>query len=192
MKRVSWFVVLTLLLGGTWFCSGTWAQQPGQIEVGSQSFRPHATTTTDQAIPGGHQQSQLKVTLELNGLIKQLRNAKVDPAKQAAMKSIRQLLERAFDRDISRREDQVSEIESRVRMLREQIEKRKKAKDDIVSLELKTILNEAEGLGFPGLNDADNTPPLTSPNTLSNQAEINPQNRMRRMMAEPAVRPPTE
>jgi len=190
MKKASWFVGLTLLLGSAGLNSGTWAQQPGQIQVGSQNFRPHATTATDQALPGGRQQSQLKVTLELNGLIKQLRDAKVDPAKQAAMKSIKQLLERAFDRDISRREDQVSEIESRVRMLREQIEKRKKAKDDIVSLELKTILNEAEGLGFPGLNDAGNTPPLTSPNTLSNHAEINFQSRMRGMMAQPAVTPP--
>ena len=34
--------------------------------------------------------------------------------------------------------------------LREQIERRKKAKDEIVGLRLKTIVNETEGLGFPG------------------------------------------
>jgi hypothetical protein len=193
MKKVSWFVVLTLLLGGTWFCSGTWAQSPFQVPVNPQvpvdpkDSRPHATSAPAAAPAGGPQQLQLKVVLELNGLIKQLRDAKVDPAKQAAMKSIRQLLDRAFDRDISRREDEVSEIEGRVRMLREQIEKRKKAKDDIVGLELKTILNEAEGLGFPGLNDAGNTPPLTSTTTLSNQAETNFTNRMRRMMTQPGA-----
>jgi hypothetical protein len=198
MKKVSWFVVVTLLLGGGWFCSGTWAQTPFQVPVNPQDSRPQTTaapaeapagaTFPSAAAPaGGHEQSQLKVTLELNGLIKQLRDAKIDPAKQAAMKSIRQLLERAFDRDISRREDDVSEIEGRIRMLREQIEKRKKAKDDIVGLELKTILNEAEGLGFPGLNDAGTTPPLTEPNTISNQAVINSTNRMRRMMTQPGA-----
>jgi hypothetical protein len=193
MKKVSWFVVLTLLLGGGWFYSGTWAQTPFQVPGDPQDSRKQATeapaagaTFAAAAAPaGGHEQSQLKVASELNGLIKQWRDAKVDPAKQAAMKSIRQLLERAFDRDISRREDDISEIEGRFRMLREQIEKRKKAKDDIVGLELKTILNEAEGLGFPGLNEAGNTSPLTSPYTLRKQAEFNSTKRMRRMMTQP-------
>jgi len=42
-----------------------------------------------------------------------------------------------------------------VKKLRDQIEKRKKARDEIINLRLKTIVNEAEGLGFPGAFDQD-------------------------------------
>ena len=56
---------------------------------------------------------------------------------------------------MQRREKQISDVEARVKKLRDQIEKRKKAKDDIVSLRLKTIVNEADGLGFPDRVDAE-------------------------------------
>jgi hypothetical protein len=66
-----------------------------------------------------------------------------------------QLLEQSFGRDLEHREQEVAEIESRVKKLREQIERRKKAKDEIVGLRLKTIVNEIEGLGFSSPQDLE-------------------------------------
>jgi hypothetical protein len=87
---------------------------------------------------------------ELQEAVDKLKSAKNDAEKTTATKKISQLLEKSFQHDMERRETQISEIEARVKKLREQIEKRKKAKDEIISLHLKTIVNEADGLGFPG------------------------------------------
>jgi hypothetical protein len=87
--------------------------------------------------------------------LSRLKSAKDDAAKTAATKELSQSLEKLFQRDLEQREHQVTEIEARVKKLREQIDKRKKAKDDILSLHLKTIINESEGLGFPGHFDHD-------------------------------------
>jgi hypothetical protein len=89
----------------------------------------------------------------LHQAVDKLKSAKSDAEKTSATKEISQLLEKLFQRDLEHREHQVTEIEARVKKLRDQIEKRKKAKDDILTLHLKTIINESEGLGFPGRFD---------------------------------------
>jgi hypothetical protein len=85
--------------------------------------------------------------------VEKLRSAKAGPEKEAAKKELLELLEQSFTRDLEHREKEVAEIELRVKKLREQIERRKKAKDEIVGLRLKTIVNETEGLGFSDSQD---------------------------------------
>jgi hypothetical protein len=86
----------------------------------------------------------------LSQAVEKFKSAKNDAEKTSATNEISQVLEKWFKRDLQRRENQISEIETRVKKLRDQIEKRKKAKDDIINLRVKTIINEANGLGFPG------------------------------------------
>jgi hypothetical protein len=86
----------------------------------------------------------------LQGAVEKLKTAKEGPEKEAATKELTQLLDKSFTRDLERREHEVAEIETRIKKLREQIDKRKKAKDEIINLRLKTIVNETQGLGFPG------------------------------------------
>jgi hypothetical protein len=83
-----------------------------------------------------------------------LKAAKNDAEKTALTKEISQRLDKSFEHDMQRREKEIADVEARVKKLRDQIEKRKKAKDDIISLRLKTIVNEADGLGFPEGADA--------------------------------------
>lgn len=71
-------------------------------------------------------------------------------AKEAARAALSAVLAKQFDRDTTRREKEVVDLEERVKKLRDQVDKRKGAKDKIVGLRLDTILNEADGLGFPG------------------------------------------
>jgi hypothetical protein len=86
----------------------------------------------------------------LSQAVEKFKTAKNDAEKTIATNEISQVLEKWFKRDLERRENQISEIETRVKKLRDQIDKRKKAKDEIINLRLKTIVNEANGLGFPG------------------------------------------
>ena len=68
-------------------------------------------------------------------------NARVMLAKFVALQ---------FDRDLESREKDVVELEARVKKLREQLDKRKAAKEKIIELRMTTIQNEIDGLGFPG------------------------------------------
>jgi hypothetical protein len=100
-------------------------------------------------------EAEIKDLEALHQAIGKLKSAKNDTEKAAVTKQISQLLDKSFERDMQRREKQISDVEARIKKLRDQIEKRKKAKDDIVSLRLKTIVNEADGLGFPERVDAE-------------------------------------
>jgi hypothetical protein len=87
--------------------------------------------------------------------VEKLKSAKSDADKTSATNELSKLLDKSFQRDLERREHEIAQVEARVKKLRDQIEKRKKAKDDILNLRLKTIVNEADGLGFPGGFEAD-------------------------------------
>jgi hypothetical protein len=100
-------------------------------------------------------EAEIKELEALRQAIGKLKSAKNETEKATLSKQISQLLDKSFERDMQRREKQISDVEARVKKLRDQIEKRKKAKDDIVSLRLKTIVNEADGLGFPEGVDAE-------------------------------------
>jgi hypothetical protein len=101
------------------------------------------------ALPHPVSQAAAQESHAIHQAMGKLKSAKTDAEKTAATNEISKLLEKSFQRDLDEREKHVAEVEARVKKLREQIEKRKKAKDDIVSLRLKTIVNESEGLGFP-------------------------------------------
>jgi hypothetical protein len=100
----------------------------------------------------------------LSQAVEKFKTAKNDAEKTSATNEISQVLEKWFKRDLGRRENQISEIETRVKKLRDQIEKRKKAKDEIINLRLKTIVNEANGLGFPGAVDQSEAVPWSRDN----------------------------
>ena len=91
--------------------------------------------------------------VELNTVIETLKSSGSQEEKDAAAKTLSDLLAKQFNRDLERREKEVAELEERVKKLREQVTKRKEAKDDIVKLRLTTITNEAAGLGFPATGE---------------------------------------
>jgi hypothetical protein len=82
--------------------------------------------------------------------IQALKDSKDDEAKKKATNTVRDQLTKQFERDLAEREKELAAVEERLRSLRQQLEKRKASKDDIIGLRLKTIVNNAEGLGFPG------------------------------------------
>lgn len=68
--------------------------------------------------------------------------------KTDAQKTLKAALAAFFDADLKRRESEISGIQKRVETLEQQIKKRRDAKDEIVSLQLEVLKNEADGLGF--------------------------------------------
>jgi hypothetical protein len=121
--------------GGSW--SGTWGEH-GHHGMVRRAF-PH---------PMGREEMQEFEAF--HRAVGKLKSAKNDADKTSATTELSKMLEKSFQRDLERREHEIAHVEARVKKLRDQIEKRKKSKEDIISLRLKTIVNEADGLGFPG------------------------------------------
>ena len=86
----------------------------------------------------------------LQDAIKSLKDSSEPEAQKKASDTIQQQLSEQFDLDLKQREKELAEVEAKVKSLREKLDKRKAARVDIISLRLKTITNDAAGLGFPG------------------------------------------
>jgi hypothetical protein len=77
-----------------------------------------------------------------------VRVAKDDEAKATAEKKLDDILSKYFDEDMARRESELTKIEERLIKLRDLHNRRRAKKQEILELQTKVALNEAEGLGF--------------------------------------------
>ena len=86
---------------------------------------------------------------EIGRLVGELREA--DDSKKAELtKQLESAVAKQFDRDMENRETELTKLEERLSKLRAQLDRRRKAKTDIIQLQVKVLANEAEGLGFTG------------------------------------------
>ena len=77
-----------------------------------------------------------------------VRDAKDSQDKEAAQKKLVDTLNKCYDEDMVQREKELKQIEERLAKLRELLERRRAKKQDIIDLQVKVALNEADGLGF--------------------------------------------
>jgi hypothetical protein len=77
-----------------------------------------------------------------------VRDAKDSQEKEAAQKKLVDALNKCYDEDMAQREKELKQIEERLAKLRELLERRRAKKQDIIDLQVKVALNEADGLGF--------------------------------------------
>jgi hypothetical protein len=84
----------------------------------------------------------------LRQVAEKIRDAEGDDARADAEAKLRQLLSDYFDEDMERRAAELEDVENRVRTLRAQLERRGDHKSEIIDLQVKVLVNEAEGLGF--------------------------------------------
>jgi len=85
---------------------------------------------------------------KLRRLLEQLSETTDEKKKAELTKELTAEIEKSFDTDMKAREEEFSDLEQRVKKLRALLDRRSKAKSDIVALEVKVLVNEAEGLGF--------------------------------------------
>jgi hypothetical protein len=84
----------------------------------------------------------------LRGAADAVHNAKGDEEAKAATKKLSELVDKCFDEDMVQRKKELEQLEKRLANLREQLDRRKTKKSEIVELQMKVLLNEADGLGF--------------------------------------------
>jgi hypothetical protein len=75
-------------------------------------------------------------------------DAEDEDSKRQAQETLEDLLDRYFDEDMRRRERELAQIEERVKKLSALLERRRERRRDIVDLQVKVLLSEAEGMGF--------------------------------------------
>ena len=136
---------------------------PGKPAQFNSLMRPRRVTrnvveTVYEQIP----QEELEASKKLRAAVYSLRKGKDEAARKAAADMIQQQLTAQFERDLKQREKELAEVEQRVKTLREQLDKRKAAQADIINLRLQTLVNEANGLGFPDEDFRTNHPILPS------------------------------
>ncbi|MDB5342762.1 MAG: hypothetical protein JWP89_1139 [Schlesneria sp.] len=93
---------------------------------------------------------ELKQLQAMQAAKEKLKKAQNEAARKEATDVIQKSLIKQFEQDLAQREKELAAAEERLKTLRQQLDKRKLAKDEIITLRLKTIVNNAEGLGFPG------------------------------------------
>ncbi|MFT5322224.1 MAG: hypothetical protein ACI8P0_000059 [Planctomycetaceae bacterium] len=89
-----------------------------------------------------------KGEIVLQAATSKLKEAKSEEERQAAGEVLRSALERYFAADLEMREREIKGIQERVSSLDKLIERRRQARDQVISLQLEVLKNEADGLGF--------------------------------------------
>ena len=97
------------------------------------------------------------------------RDAENDNGRAEAAAEIKQVLEIYYQADMETRQQELKQIAERLKKLEAQLARRTEKKQEIVDLQLKVVLNEAEGLGFSGSNAVLNSLPdiLVTPGRFS-------------------------
>jgi hypothetical protein len=80
----------------------------------------------------------------------QLRKAKTDEEKAVAKAGIKKLLESQYDDFLDVHRNQLDQMRKKFVKLEEQLKRRRDAKSRLVKLKLDMLVNQAEGLGWPG------------------------------------------
>lgn len=137
------------------------APQPRVFEFRSTDEGPLNLKNSDpQLFPIKANFAKRHATDTLRQAAAALRDAKDEGAKTAAQGQLLELLNKVFEDDMHRREEELHQVEERTRNLRALMDRRREKKDEIVDLQIKVLLNEADGLGF--FNEA-RTPELRLP-----------------------------
>jgi len=98
-----------------------------------------------------------------------LRDADGEEAKAQATEKLKDLLDKFFEEDMGRRKEAVADLEERLQKLRAQLDRRRAKKQEIVDLQMKIVVNEADGLGFssqPDSKDLDFNFRVPAPNVM--------------------------
>jgi hypothetical protein len=77
-----------------------------------------------------------------------VRDAENESDKAEATKKLTEVVEKSFEDDLKRREQELAAITERVERLQAQLDRRRGKKQEIVDLQVKVAINDADGLGF--------------------------------------------
>jgi hypothetical protein len=119
---------------------------PYQIPTRKSALITPNAEWADRPATGPHRAPAL--ASEFGKAIEALREAEGDEAKSKAEDRLRDLLTEYFGEDMKRREAELKQMEKRLKKLQEQLALRSEKMDEIVDLQMKVLVNQANGLGF--------------------------------------------
>ena len=166
MKKYSTLTVCGLAVvaaSGVWGLHSSMGQDAAAIEVGeTPSARPAKAKVlvrgSSAVSTSGDERYWKTAAVKWHGgpePMHQIREAAAalsaaddDDAREDAERELNELLNEYFEEDMKRREQELAEVEARVKKLRELLERRREKRDDIIRLQIEVLRNEADGLGF--------------------------------------------
>ena len=122
--------------------TGTWAVQAEGLP-GAGISSPHPMTAFAYSVGSGEAAEKTQEALA------KLKAAKSDDDKAEAREELQAALGDEFDEFLKHQSDELERMEKKLSNLRDQLDKRRDAKDEVISLRVKTIENEVNGLGWP-------------------------------------------
>lgn len=167
-KRVALGAGVVAVLASGW----AWAQLPGQADSGvspTGQVPPGAATLALPAGGGGgftlytfsSQAGQTEYAIQ--SALSEFSRADNEEARAAAVEKVSKLLGEQFDQRQKQREENIAQIEARVKKLRETLKKRTDARGPIIKARLEQLLREAEGLGWGDDSGSDWSPDIGMP-----------------------------
>jgi hypothetical protein len=156
MKKCLTIIALIASLGGFLLLGPSWGQAPDTQAGPNNATVPAGRAVFVQAGPGAYPHAAVSAAQsEIHKLTRQLRDTEDEAKKPDLTKKLEAAVAKHFDEDMKVRETELTKLEERLKKLRGQLERRTKAKAEIIQLQLKVLINEAEGLGFSGASSLD-------------------------------------
>ena len=145
-------LLVALTLGGIYGWQAAEGQtrtiQPAAADAYSQNFAV-AQNANGTTASRSRYSVRLSQRAKLLKAVKALQSAKDDKAKDKAKSDLTKVLNTVFDADLKQRQEEIAKIEARIKKLKATLDKRRTARDRIIDLQIKVLVNEADGLGFP-------------------------------------------
>gem|GEM_PF-4111598 len=88
---------------------------------------------------------------EVSRLRNTIRKEKDEKKRTELGETLRTKLGEIFDDDLNERDEQLKKLEARVAKLRAAVEKRRKNRDRVITLQVDSVMLAAEGLAFPSM-----------------------------------------
>ena len=85
----------------------------------------------------------------MDSAIEAMKNAEGDSEQREAESKVRELLEEQYRAFLVENEQQIEQLQQRLNNLKDQLDRRRRAQDKMVDLEMKRVVNESEGLVWP-------------------------------------------
>ena len=140
-----------------WTGSALFAYQD-DLTAPSKQFRATNTFPTElvTASPFDRRHTQngvfgraIKKSTPMDSAIEAMKNAEGDSEQREAESKVRELLEEQYRAFLVENEQQIEQLQQRLNNLKDQLDRRRRAQDKMVDLEMKRVVNESEGLVWP-------------------------------------------
>lgn len=118
----------------------------------SMRMRKKAMVQLQQVYESIPEEEQRQIR-EWKTLAEKIKKAPDSEKRVALGNDLRKLLEDLFDADLARRDNELKELEARVKKLRDGVERRRTNRDRIINVQVDSVMLDAEGLSFFDRND---------------------------------------